>query len=445
MNLNDPTEAFPLQTLRIFHSADWHIGKGLGTIDRTDDFRLFIRDFLELVKERRPDVILLAGDIFDTSMPANSAQRLYYDMIRALASTSVKATVIAAGNHDSQRFLEAPSALLETMNCFVAGESPESQAFILRDQTGSPLLGVAAVPFLREGDVRVGSIDDTDASRAMRFESGVKKHYETVRSFLTEKLGSARVPMIAMGHLFVTGSRLRPDGEPTTPGESAFVGSLRNVTADAFGKEWDYVALGHIHNSQTVDASVPMRYSGSPISLSYSHIKYRHHIVELTFDETGAMTVEELPVKQPREFVRVCGTLSELRTGIEAAGAAHAKPFVEATLTSDECAPNLAEELAAYGEAKGVIVTAVRNQQAARRYEADELNAPSLDDLTPESVFKSFLDERFETTEEAAKAFQTLMPLLNEAVEEVRIGTRPAEESADATAQENNIAGEVRA
>ena len=59
--------------LRIFHSADWHIGKGLGTIDRTDDFRVFIRDFLELVEKRRPDVILLAGDIFDTSMPANSA------------------------------------------------------------------------------------------------------------------------------------------------------------------------------------------------------------------------------------------------------------------------------------------------------------------------------------------------------------------------------------
>ena len=74
--------------LRIFHSADWHIGKGLGTIDRTDDFRVFIRDFLELVEKRRPDVILLAGDIFDTSMPANSAQRLYYDMIRALSGTS---------------------------------------------------------------------------------------------------------------------------------------------------------------------------------------------------------------------------------------------------------------------------------------------------------------------------------------------------------------------
>lgn len=348
--------------LRIFHSADWHIGKGLGTIDRTDDFRVFIRDFLELVEKRRPDVILLAGDIFDTSMPANSAQRLYYDMIRALSGTSVMATVITAGNHDSQRFLEAPRALLETMNCFVAGESPESQAFVLRDDAGEPLLAVAAVPFLREGDVRGGSIDDTDATRAARFESGVRKHYDTVNGFLDEALDGARVPRIAMGHLFVTGSRLRPDDDPTTPNESAYVGSLRNVTADAFGTDWDYVALGHIHNSQTVKAQIPMRYSGSPVSLSYSHIPYRHHIVELTFDETGGMTFEELPVRQPREFVRVSGTFEELRADIAEAGATHEKPFVEATLTSDECVPDLAGELTAWGEAHGVIVTAVRNQ-----------------------------------------------------------------------------------
>ena len=330
------------------------------------------------------------------------------------------------------------------MNCFVAGESPESQAFVLRDDAGEPLLAVAAVPFLREGDVRGGSIDDTDATRAARFESGVRKHYNTVNGFLDEALDGARVPRIAMGHLFVTGSRLRPD-DPTTPNESAYVGSLRNVTADAFGTDWDYVALGHIHNSQTVKAQIPMRYSGSPVSLSYSHIPYRHHIVELTFDETGGMTFEELPVRQPREFVRVSGTFEELRADIAEAGATHEKPFVEATLTSDECVPDLACELTAWGEAHGVIVTAVRNQQAARKYEEDELNAPSLDDLTPESVFKSFLEERFETREGADDAYRKLMPLLDEAVEEVRIETRPAIESADTPNQEKNTAEEVPA
>lgn len=411
--------------LRIFHSADWHIGKGLGTIDRTDDFRVFLNHFIDQVRERRPDVILIAGDLFDTSMPANSAQRLYYDFIRALEGTSVRATVIAAGNHDSQRFLEAPRALLETMRCFIAGDTPENQTFILRNDEGTPCLAIAAVPYLREGDVRAGTMDDSESDRAERFEAGVRAHYEAVNALLEDELQGCRIPKIAMGHLFVTGSRLRPEGDPIDRSDRPTVGSLRNVTADAFGTNWDYVALGHIHNSQTVDAKVPMRYSGSPISLSYSHIRYKHHIVELTFDEAGKLTIEELPVPQPRAFIRVSGRLDELRAGIKNAGQLHDHPFVEATLTSDECLPELASELTAFGDSCGVIVTAVRNARAAQRYAESDEHAPDLSALTPTAVFRSFLSERFDDEKTAEDRFRTLEPLFNEIVSEIAIHARP--------------------
>lgn len=185
-------------------------------------------------------------------MPANSAQRLYYDMIRALSGTSVMAIVITAASRLTAPFIEAPRALLETMNCFVAGESPESQAFVLRDDAGEPLLAVAAVPFLREGDVRGGSIDDTDATRAARFESGVRKHYDTVNGFLDEALDGARVPRIAHGAPVRDGIGAC---DPTTtrrhrtrvPTWALFAQSRPS----AFGTDWDYVALGHIHNSET--------------------------------------------------------------------------------------------------------------------------------------------------------------------------------------------------
>ena len=227
-------------------------------------------------------------------MPANSAQRLYYDMIRALSGTSVMATVITAGNHDSQRFLEAPRALLETMNCFVAGESPESQAFVLRDDAGEPLLAVAAVPFLREGDVRGGSIDDTDATRAARFESGVRKHYNTVNGFSDEALDGARVPRNRHGAPVRDGSRLRPD-DPTTPNESAYVGSSqrhgrrlrhglglrrpRTHSQQPDGQGTDSHALQRLSRLR-----FPTRTSRTAITSS-----------SLTFDETGGMTFEELP------------------------------------------------------------------------------------------------------------------------------------------------------
>ena len=416
-----------MKPLRIFHSADWHIGKGLGNIDRTDDFRVFFKDLLAMIAERQPDVLLISGDVFDTSMPANSAQRLYYDFMRSLEGTSVRATIVTAGNHDSQRFLEAPRALLETLRCYVAGDTVESQTFVLRDDDGAPYLAVAAVPYLREGDVRRGTMDDPDADRAQRFEAGVRAHYDAVHSLLMDELKGARVPLVAMGHLFVTGSKMKPNSDPVESDGSVYVGTLRNVTADAFGDTWDYVALGHIHHGQEVKAKVPMRYSGSPVALSYSHMTYHHHIVEVTFDGTGAMRVEELPVKQPRHFVQVKGTLDELKAGIDQAGATYVMPFVEATLTSDECLPDLSNELTTYGETHGVIVTAVRNEALAARYAQINEEAPDLSDLTPDAVFKAYLRENFD--EEVAQArFDLFADLFHEIVNDVHIHRKPVDD-----------------
>lgn len=432
-----------MKPLRIFHSADWHIGKGLGNIDRTDDFRVFFKDLLAMIAERQPDVLLISGDVFDTSMPANSAQRLYYDFMRSLEGTSVRATIVTAGNHDSQRFLEAPRALLETLRCYVAGDTVESQTFVLRDD-GAPYLAVAAVPYLREGDVRRGTMDDTDTDRAQRFEAGVRAHYDAVHSLLMDELKGARVPLVAMGHLFVTGSKMKPNSDPVASDGSVYVGTLRNVTADAFGDTWDYVALGHIHHGQEVKAKVPMRYSGSPVALSYSHMTYHHHIVEVTFDGTGAMRVEELPVKQPRHFVQVKGTLDELKAGIDQAGATYVMPFVEATLTSDECLPDLSNELTTYGETHGVIVTAVRNEALAARYAQINEEAPDLSDLTPDAVFKAYLRENFD--EEVAQArFDLFADLFHEIVNDVHIHRKPVDDDGsipsvahEATAQQKD-------
>lgn len=433
-----------MNPLRIFHSADWHIGKGLGNIDRTDDFRVFFRDLLAMIAERQPDVLLISGDVFDTSMPANSAQRLYYDFMRSLEGTSVRATIVTAGNHDSQRFLETPRALLETLRCYVAGDTVERQTFVLRDDDGAPYLAVAAVPYLREGDVRRGTMDDTDTDRAQRFEAGVRAHYDAVHSLLMDELKGARVPLVAMGHLFVTGSKMKPNSDPVESDGSVYVGTLRNVTADAFGDTWDYVALGHIHHGQEVKAKVPMRYSGSPVALSYSHMTYHHHIVEVTFDETGAMSVEELPVKQPRHFVQVKGTLDELKAGIDQAGTTYVMPFVEATLTSDECLPDLSNELTTYGETHGVIVTAVRNEALAARYAQINEEAPDLSDLTPDAVFKAYLRENFD--EEVAQArFDLFADLFHEIVNDVHIHRKPVNDDGsipsvahEATAQQKD-------
>lgn len=411
-------------SLRIFHSADWHFGKMIGPLDRTHDFEAFLERFLALVEARRPQVLLLAGDIFDTSLPSNNAQKLYYTLIHRLQNTSIEAVVIAAGNHDSQRFLDAPRALLETMNCFIAGTRPEEQVFVLRDRDGNPRLGVAAVPYLREADVRKGGLDYSDADRATLFEQGVRAHYDHVYALLEEALAGANVPRVAMGHLFVVGSELRPGVMSAKDYGVANVGSLNAVSSRAFGDAWDYVALGHIHHAQAVEAPVPMRYAGAPLALSFNHRHYEHSLVELTFDAAGVMHTELLPIEQPRAFIHIEGDLAQIEAQLRETGKNHPSAYVEVHLTEGQAPVNLSEALAHLAQEVGVELIAVRNTQAMRRYQEADAQGIRLDDFTPEEVFKLYAQTLPMGSEEVAR----YEALLSQSVKQVLAG-KSVEES----------------
>ena len=420
--------------LRILHTADWHLGKNFGNFDRTEDFRLFLNDFLELIVKRRPDVLLIAGDIFDTSMPSSAAQALWYDFIGRLAKTDVALTVVTAGNHDSQRFLEAPSPLLKSMRCVIAGDTPEDEAVVF-EKNGVPMLGIAAVPYLREGDIRSGSLEYTDDDRASLFEKGVLNRYQTVRRLIDEKTGGADIPMLAMGHLFVTGSKMKPDGSGTEreKRESVHVGTLRNVTVDAFGHDWDYIALGHIHNSQKVKNTEPMYYSGSPLALSFGHRLYEHIVIEINIDEEKKLEIVKRPVPQPRRFVSLSGTFDELMEGIRAAGAAgdEREPLVEAKLTSNEVVDNLVSRLQEAGEKAGVRVMIVRNEAVVKRLLQNDQVGFDLTQITPSEVFKTVLRDRFETDELVNAGWEEFGPMFAEIEEEVRRDAQPVGDAVD--------------
>lgn len=434
--------------LRLFHSADWHFGKMIGNVDRTADFEAFIDTFIDLVNEREPDILLIAGDIFDTSLPSNSAQKLYYSWIHRLQSTSVKAIVITAGNHDSQRFLEAPKALLETMNCFIAGETPEEQVFIYRDKEGNPLVAIGAVPYLREADVRRGAMDYSDATRAELFEAGVKAHYDAVWQGIDEALGGRKVPRIGMGHLFVIGSEVRPGVQRAKDEGALNVGSLNSVTTAAFSQGWDYVALGHIHHAQTLTAETPMRYAGAPIGLTFNHRLYQHSLVEIDIDEAGALSLNTIAIPQPRHFVHLTGTVQELLDGIAKAGVDYREPYVEAILTSDEVEPLLSDKLTAAALAANVILIATRNERARQRYQEEEASLVELNELSPQEVFRLFVMEgkgdadkkaSAASTESATTSTETAEPTL--AGLELTDEKGPTAEKTSATEEETSEVG----
>lgn len=401
-------------TIRVLHTSDWHLGKTLADVDRTADYRAFLKWLLGIIEARSINVLLVAGDIFDTTMPSAEAQRLYYSFLTEAAKTSLRQIVITAGNHDSQRFLRAPRELLSVVRTFVAGSTAEKEVCVVRDKDGAPLLGIAAVPYLREGDVRLSGENDTDAARSAAWGRGIGEHYARALEALKTALSGAEVPMIVSGHLFVTGAKVAGPDEGSDGG--VYVGSLRNVSAAVFGNAWDYVALGHIHRAQKVAAEIPVRYSGSPLALDIGGAGDRHVVVELAFDGKN-LTETEIEVPQPRRVMRIRGNLGELMARIEAAGSESPGAILEAIYEGDPMdAGILVSELGrAAGEA-GVNLSAVRPKLLLDGT-GDAGPVKSLDDISPDGVFKSVLEANAVTEEER----EALTPIFLEALERAEI------------------------
>lgn len=407
--------------IRILHTADWHLGKRLADTDRTEDFRQFLDWLLELIEAQRIDVLLLSGDVFDTTMPATDAQRLYYEFLSRAARSRLFKTIITAGNHDSQRFLSAPKALLGVMNCVIAGETPDEEALIVHDRSGRPVLGVAAVPYLREGDVRTVGQSTSESERIADWEAGVAGRYREVKALLDERLAAEQapdgVPRVAMSHLFVTGSDVAPLAEDSRPSDeeaedarrepqSHFVGTLRNVGAAVFGAEWDYVALGHIHCAQRVKRYAgpgEARYSGAPLALSFRSEHYAHQVVlveidaEKPFGSPERIRTSSIPVPQPRYVGRIRGNFDLLKAGLhEAAARSHngLAPILEAFFTLEGAeARALVAPLRECAEKAGVVLGPIRVASSLSLETNDEA-LMHLEDITPEEVFEDVLSRQ---------------------------------------------------
>ena len=225
--------------MKILHTADWHLGQTFFENDRHAEHIQFLAWLKEQTIVQNVDLLLVAGDIFDSPNPSALSQRLYYSFLRDITSENPELQIIIiAGNHDSAARLEAPNPLLEGLNVTVRGA-------VKRDANGEidynhlivPLIKggyCLAVPYLRQGDYPVS---DT-------YAAGVQKMYET----LTAQLPNDGLPVIAMGHLQATGSEISDDDRA----ERTTIGGLETISPIAFANRIVYTALGHLHRAQRV-------------------------------------------------------------------------------------------------------------------------------------------------------------------------------------------------
>ncbi len=295
----------PADAFRVLHTADWHLGKMLNEQSREEEQKLFLQWLLQQVGELEVDAVLVAGDVYDTANPPQSAEALYYDFVAALHRETRASLVLIAGNHDSANQLEAPKRVLKALRTHVHGAVADESAdrLLLLPSADAPKVAIAMVPFLREKDLRMGKSADNEAAVRKEIIAGITRVYEeTAKAAKSAKISC---PVIATGHLTVAGS------SSSESERDIHIGGLGAVDSTVFPEAFAYVALGHLHRPQSTDKTGRVRYSGSPIALSFSEVDDKKEIRLL--DVTGkGITQSSVPIPVFRKLVQLKTSLETL-------------------------------------------------------------------------------------------------------------------------------------
>lgn len=377
-------------TLRLLHTADWHLGRQLFGRRRDEEFRAFLDWMLDVLSTECIDVLLIAGDVFDTAAPSNRAQQQYYNFLTAAARTLCRHIVIIGGNHDSATFLEAPQALLATLNIHVVGQASANlvdEVITLKNADGQPELIVCAVPYLRDRDIRSIEPGETVHDKARKLVEGIAAHYAQITALGEELAQKYHVPLIATGHLFAAGGRTTADDGV----RDLYVGSLGHVSANIFPAALQYVALGHLHVPQIVGGQERIRYSGSPIAMGFAEAGQAKQVLIIDIS-TDSLDIKPhcIPTFQP--LVRIHGDLAALTTQLTAL-----KPqdiWIEAEYTGDAIIPNLRQTLETLVDDGACSLLAIKNRAITQQTLAQSEHIETIAELSPETVFTRLLDSR---------------------------------------------------
>ncbi|WP_416443493.1 exonuclease subunit SbcD [Leeuwenhoekiella sp. A16] len=290
--------------MKILHTADWHIGKKLQKHELKEDFDLFIEWLCATIKSHEIEVLLVSGDIFDLANPSSEARTQYYKALLKLRNLNCK-IILTGGNHDSPAMLDAPQEILRNLDIEVIGGLPKdiSQTLIpVKNKAGNLEFIVAALPYLRDTDLRKGNEGVSYDDRLEAIREGIASKFNAAAEIC--KTSYPNIPVIAMGHLYAAGI------ETSDSERDIQIGNQAAFQASQFGEYFKYIALGHIHKPQRVNALVPTFYSGSPIPLSFSERKDEKRV--LILDTSKSWEPESIPVPSFRKLIRISGNLAQL-------------------------------------------------------------------------------------------------------------------------------------
>ena len=291
--------------MKLLHTSDWHVGKTIGGNSRDDEHVAVFKEMVEMTKEHNVDVVLVAGDLFDTSSPSAGSEAIVYQALLDFASAGATVAVIS-GNHDNANRLRAIAPMAAHGRIHVVTsphEAGESGVLRLELENG-PAVEIGMLPFVSQrGIVKTADLMDNEAARnaeiyADRLAQLVK---QIADSFTKDAV------KVLMAHSFVKG------GEQGGGERLAHLVNEYAIAKDAFPKSADYVALGHLHKNQRVGSAPEMHYCGSPLQLDFGEQRQNKFVNLVQVEPGRAAEVTTLKLKSGRSLISLTGSLSELR------------------------------------------------------------------------------------------------------------------------------------
>lgn len=276
--------------MRLLHTADWHLGRSLCSRSLLEDQALILEQVIAIARDVRPDVVVIAGDLYDRALPPADAVRLLDETLCTLVLGLGLRVAAIAGNHDSPDRIGFAARLLEQRGLVLHGQAGARAPLVVADTHGQ--LAVHLVAYAEPASVRAAlGADVHDHDAALRAQIGA----------LAREPGRREV---VVAHGFVTGGAESPSERPLS------VGTAGRVQADAFAS-FAYAALGHLHRPQGLPGG-RLRYAGAPLAYSFAEAGQTKSVALVEIDAIGELRHELVPLTPRRPVRIVTGTLAEL-------------------------------------------------------------------------------------------------------------------------------------
>ncbi|MFV0529160.1 MAG: exonuclease SbcCD subunit D [Lachnospiraceae bacterium] len=359
--------------MKMFHLSDLHIGKQLHHYNLKTDQEHILKEIIQYAKAETPDVIVIAGDIYDKSIPSAEAVTVFDAFLTGLSTALPSAAIMMiAGNHDSSERLEFASGLLENHRIYIEGIPPRTKDEYIKKVTIEDSYGPVhfyLLPFLKPGYVR------------QIFDEPVESYSEAVQKLVERESIDEQARNVLISHQFYTGAG---NTTLTSDSEMVRVGGLDNVDTGCL-QPFDYVALGHIHTPQSIGRE-QIRYCGSPLKYSVSERAQEKSVtvVEL-YEREHPVVLRTLPLHPLREIIKKTGRLQEILTE---AKTEEREAYISIVLTDEVIPANPKEQLQAVFS--NVLEIQVDNAQT-RKIEEGYTEEIKLED--PLTTFQGFFRE----------------------------------------------------